>query len=221
MEEFPKSLDQRDRIHRGQKRSDQVLLLLILIRSECQYFSVSTCFFCFASFRSDSKPDSSNKSECSSHSQAQTNYDMFAEQQLSRSQQQMGNREIQNLINSHLEASKIGRHIADTALDTKKTNCNIDNAAPTRNQHDAVAEVIPVVRYNKHKEIVLGINITINLDSHLNQGYQLVVGCRVYVSISIFFFFVTSHKSSNVRMDLFDDFVLPCQLIFTTRVIKK
>lgn len=91
-------------------------------------------------FRSDSKPDSSNKSECSSQSQSKNNYDIFMEHQLSTSQQQLGNREIQNLITSHLEASKIGRHIADTALDTKKKSCDVDTSPP-HTQQDTIPEV--------------------------------------------------------------------------------
>lgn len=78
-------------------------------------------------FRSDSRSDKSNRSESSSHSQSQNHYDIFTEHQLSRSQQNEGNREIQNLITSHLEASKIGRHIADTVLDAKKKSCDINN----------------------------------------------------------------------------------------------
>lgn len=62
------------------------------------------------------------------------------EHQLSRSQQQLGNREIQNLITSHLEASKIGRHIADTALDTNKKSCDIDTS-PSNTQNDIIPEV--------------------------------------------------------------------------------
>ncbi|XP_050433150.1 protein cycle isoform X2 [Adelges cooleyi] len=69
--------------------------------------------------RSDSKPDSSNKLECSSQDQPQNNYDTFVDQQSSKIQQSLGNRDMQNLITSHLEASKIGRHIADTVLDDK------------------------------------------------------------------------------------------------------
>lgn len=90
--------------------------------------------------RSDSKPDSSNKSECSSQGQSQ-NYDLFKEQQnMFRNQQQLGNREIQNLINSHLEATKIGRHIADTALVEKKEMCDIESSQSIT-QHDVKTEV--------------------------------------------------------------------------------
>lgn len=94
-------------------------------------------------FRSDSKPDSSNKSECSSQGQSQNNLDIFTEQQLSINQQQLGNREMQNLITSHLEASKIGRHIADTVLDVKKKNCDMDSS-PSHTHHDLIAEVVDI-----------------------------------------------------------------------------
>jgi len=40
----------------------------------------------------------------------------------------MGNREIQNLITSHIEANKIGRHIVDTTLDVKKAMCDTDSS---------------------------------------------------------------------------------------------
>lgn len=93
----------------------------------------------FVTFRSDSKPDSSNKSECSSQGQSQ-NYDLFKEQQMFRNQQQLGNREIQNLINSHLEANKIGRHIADTVLVEKKEMCDIESSQ-SFTQHDVKTEV--------------------------------------------------------------------------------
>jgi len=63
------------------------------------------------------------------------------EQQLSRSQQQLANREIQNLIISHLEASKIGRHIADTALDSKKKVCHLDSS-PSHPQHNTIIEAV-------------------------------------------------------------------------------
>lgn len=62
------------------------------------------------------------------------------EHQLSRSEQQLENREIQNLITSHLEASKIGRYIADTALDTNKKSCDIDTS-PSHTQNDTIPEV--------------------------------------------------------------------------------
>lgn len=91
-------------------------------------------------FSLDSKPDSSIKSECSSQGQSQNNYDIFTEQQLSRTQQQLGNREIQNLITSHLEASKIGRHIADTVLD-KKNNYDFENS-PSNNHSGLIEEVV-------------------------------------------------------------------------------
>ncbi|XP_008187057.1 cycle isoform X3 [Acyrthosiphon pisum] len=80
--------------------------------------------------RTDFKPDSSNKSECSSQGQSQNNHDSFTDQQLSKSQQQLGNREIQNLITSHIEANKIGRHIVDTTLDVKKAMCDTDSSPP-------------------------------------------------------------------------------------------
>lgn len=67
------------------------------------------------------------------------------EQQLSRSQQQqLGNIEMQNLIASHLEASKIGRHIADTVMDSKKKRYNNSDNSPSHTQHDIIAEVINV-----------------------------------------------------------------------------
>lgn len=96
----------------------------------------------FVIIRSDSKPDSSNKSECSSQGQSQ-NYDAFKEQQMFRSQQQLGNREIQNLINSHLEANKIGRHIADTALVEKKDICDSERSR-SLTQHDVKIEVVKI-----------------------------------------------------------------------------
>lgn len=92
-------------------------------------------------FRSDSRSEGSNRSECSSHSQSQNNYDIFTDHQLSRSQQNLGNREIQNLITSHLEASKIGRHIADTVLDVKKKSCEIDSSS---SQLDILTEVVAI-----------------------------------------------------------------------------
>jgi len=84
----------------------------------------------FFILRTDFKPDSSDKSECSSQGQSQNNYDSFTDQQLSKSQQQLGNREIQNLITSHIEANKIGRHIVDTTLDVKKAMCDTDSSPP-------------------------------------------------------------------------------------------
>ncbi|XP_025408228.1 protein cycle isoform X3 [Sipha flava] len=90
--------------------------------------------------RSDSKPDSSNKSECSSQGRPQNNYDVFTEQQLFRIQQQLGIREIQSLINSHLEANKIGRHIADTAMDAKKKTCDT-GSSPLHSKHDTISEM--------------------------------------------------------------------------------
>ncbi|XP_060839763.1 protein cycle isoform X1 [Rhopalosiphum padi] len=90
--------------------------------------------------RSDYKADSSNKSECSSQGQSQNYYDSYTEPQLSKSQQQLGNREIQNLITSHIEANKIGRHIVDTALDANKTVCDIDSS-PSHTQQDTIEEV--------------------------------------------------------------------------------
>ncbi|VVC43609.1 Nuclear translocator,Myc-type, basic helix-loop-helix (bHLH) domain,PAS fold,PAS domain [Cinara cedri] len=88
--------------------------------------------------RSDSKPDSSNKSECSSQNQSQNHHDVVMEQAFSRRNQQLGNKEMQNLITSHLEASKIGRHIVDTVLDEKKKSC--DTSSPSFNQHSIKTE---------------------------------------------------------------------------------
>jgi len=100
---------------------------------------------CFI-LRSDFKPDSSNKSECSSQGQSQNNFDSFtAEQQLSKSQQQLGNREIQNLITSHIEANKIGRHIVDTTLDVKQSICDI-NSSPPQSLKDTIEKVVSIYR---------------------------------------------------------------------------
>lgn len=104
--------------------------------------------------RLDFKPDSSNKSECSSQGQPQNNFDSFTEQQLSKSQQQLGNREIQNLITSHIEANKIGRHIVDTTLDVKQSICDI-SSSPPQSIKDTIEKVVSIYRclkiiiYNK------------------------------------------------------------------------
>lgn len=50
------------------------------------------------------------------------------EQELFKRQQQLGNKEMQNLITSHLEANKIGRHIVDTILNEKKKSCDTDSS---------------------------------------------------------------------------------------------
>ncbi|XP_050542938.1 protein cycle isoform X3 [Daktulosphaira vitifoliae] len=90
--------------------------------------------------RLESKQDSSNKSECSSQGQPQNSYDSFIEQQSSRNQSSVGNREMQNLITSHLEASKIGRHIADTVLDDKKKNSSTKDFS-SHNRSGFITEV--------------------------------------------------------------------------------
>lgn len=63
------------------------------------------------------------------------------EQELSRNQQQLGSIEMQNLITSHLEASKIGRHIADTVMDSKKKRYYNTDSSPSHTQHDIIAQV--------------------------------------------------------------------------------
>lgn len=71
---------------------------------------------------------------------------------MSKNQQQLGSREIQNLITSHIEANKIGRHIVDTALDVKKAVCDVDSS-PTHTQQDTIEEVVSI--YRRLKIVVL------------------------------------------------------------------
>lgn len=61
-------------------------------------------------------------------------------EELSRKKQQLGNKEMQNVITSHLEASKIGRNIVDTVLEEKKKSCDTDSLSCTR--HNKKTEVI-------------------------------------------------------------------------------
>jgi len=78
---------------------------------------------------------------------------------LSTNQQQLGNREIQNLITSHIEANKIGRHIVDTALDVKKTVCDVDSSHP-HTQQDTIEEVVSIYRRLKIVVYIFVIKIT-------------------------------------------------------------
>lgn len=99
--------------------------------------------------RLEPKLDSSNKSECSSRGQPQNSYDTcYMEQQSSRNQGSIGNREMQNLITSHLEASKIGRYIADTALDDKKKNGSTQDSSSHNRSAGYRTEVITIVIFD-------------------------------------------------------------------------
>jgi len=67
---------------------------------------------------------------------------------LSKSEQQLGNREIQNLITSHIEANKIGRHIVDSTLDVKKSICDIESSPP-HSLKDTIEKVVSIYRILK------------------------------------------------------------------------